>query len=134
MDDFPYAATTRGVTVKVAPAFLADQSAPEEGKFLWAYHVRIENGADLDVQVIDRRWVIVDGSGRIEEVQGTGVVGEQPVIAPGSAFDYVSGCPLPTPSGMMHGSYGMIDARGQSFEAEIPVFSLDSPFQPIVVN
>ena len=124
---FPYAATTRGVTVRVAPSYLADQSDPRAGRWVWAYHIRMENDGERAVQLISRHWVITDGHGRIEEVEGPGVVGEQPVIEPGRSYDYVSGCPLPTPSGIMHGTYRMVDADGIAFDVAIPIFSLDSP-------
>ncbi len=124
---FNYAATTRGVTVRVAPSYLADQSDPAGGRWVWAYHIRIENGSDETVQLLSRHWIITDGRGRIEEVEGPGVVGEQPVIEPGRSFDYVSGCPLPTPSGIMRGTYRMVDAGGRSFDIAVPPFSLDSP-------
>jgi len=124
---FPYAATTRGVTVRVAPTFLAEQSEPEEGRWAWAYHVRLENEGEAAVQLLSRHWIITDASGRVEEVRGPGVVGEQPVIEPGRSFDYVSGCPLPTPSGLMRGTYQMVDADGDRFDVQIPAFSLDSP-------
>lgn len=124
---FNYAATTRGITVRVAPSFLADQSDPMAGRWVWAYHIRIENDSDEAVQLLSRHWMITDGRGRVEEVEGPGVVGEQPVIAPGRSFDYVSGCPLPTPSGIMRGSYQMVDAAGHPFDIAIPPFSLDSP-------
>jgi ApaG protein len=124
---FPYAATTRDVTVRVAPSYLPDQSDPMAGRWVWAYHIRLENDGDGAVQLISRHWVITDGHGRVEEVEGPGVVGEQPVIEPGRSFDYVSGCPLPTPSGIMQGSYRMVDAEGAVFDVAIPPFSLDSP-------
>ena len=124
---FNYAATTRGVTVRVAPSYLPDQSDPAAGRWVWAYHIRIENESDETVQLLSRHWIITDGRGRIEEVEGPGVVGEQPVIEPGRSFDYVSGCPLSTPSGIMRGTYQMVDADGRPFEIAIPPFSLDSP-------
>lgn len=130
---FPYAATTSGVTVRVAPRYLDEQSDPEAGRFAWSYHVRIENGGDVDVQLIARHWIIIDGAGRVEEVRGEGVVGEQPLIAPGGSFDYVSGCPLATASGTMHGSYAMA-ARETLFEVAIPLFSLDSPGERRVLH
>ena len=130
---FPYAATTAGVTVRVAPSYLPDQSDPEAARFVWAYHIRIENGSARDVQLIARHWIITDARGRIEEVQGEGVVGEQPLIAPGGAYDYVSGCPLTTASGTMHGSYAMA-AEGDLFEVAIPAFSLDSPHARTSLN
>ena len=123
---FPYAQTTAGVTVRVAPSYLPDQSDPDAARYVWAYHIRVENGSRRDVQLIARHWIIVDARGRTEEVQGEGVVGEQPIIAPGGAYDYVSGCPLATASGTMHGSYAMA-ADGELFEVAIPLFSLDSP-------
>jgi len=122
---FDYAATTRGVTVRVNPRFLPEQSDPANGQWVWSYHIRIENRSGHPVQLIARHWVITDGDGDVEEVKGEGVVGEQPVIADDGAFDYVSGCPLPTPSGTMHGSYAMIGDKGM-FEAAIPKFLLDS--------
>lgn len=130
---FPYAATTQDVTVRVNPSYLPDQSDPESARFVWAYHVRIENGSSRDVQLIARHWIITDARGRTEEVQGEGVVGDQPLIAPGGAYDYVSGCPLATPSGTMHGSYAMA-AEGDLFEVAIPMFSLDSPHARTSLN
>jgi ApaG protein len=124
---FPYAATTRGVTVRVSPSYLPDQSDPMAGRWVWAYHIRLENDGGVAVQLISRHWIITDGRGRVEEVQGPGVVGEQPVIEPGRSFDYVSGCPLSTPSGIMRGTYQMVDGSGASFDVAIPAFSLDSP-------
>lgn len=124
---FPYAATTRDVTVRVAPSYLPDQSEPTVGRWVWAYHIRLENDGERSVQLISRHWIITDGRGRVEEVQGPGVVGEQPVIEPGRSYDYVSGCPLPTPSGIMRGTFQMVDAGGASFDVDIPAFSLDSP-------
>ncbi len=123
---FPYAATTSGITVRVAPRYLDEQSDPEAGEFAWSYHVRVENDTADNVQLLSRHWIITDGRGRTEEVRGDGVVGEQPVIAPGGAFDYVSGCPLPTPNGTMVGSYTMA-TRETLFEIAIPLFSLDQP-------
>ncbi|MBV8972089.1 MAG: Co2+/Mg2+ efflux protein ApaG [Sphingomonadaceae bacterium] len=130
---FPYAATTAGVTVRVAPRYLDEQSDPDAGAWAWSYHIRIENGTDDDVQLLARHWIITDARGRVEQVRGPGVVGEQPVIAPGEAFDYVSGCPLPTPSGTMVGTYTMA-TRERLFEVAIPLFSLDTPDARRVVN
>ena len=130
---FPYAETTAGVTVRVNPSYLPDQSDPESARFVWAYHIRIENGSNRDVQLIARHWIITDARGRTEEVQGEGVVGDKPLIAPGGAYDYVSGCPLATPSGTMHGSYAMA-AEGDLFEVAIPLFSLDSPHARTSLN
>lgn len=130
---FPYAATTAGVTVRVAPRYLDEQSDPEAGEYAWSYHIRVENGTADDVQLLGRHWIITDGRGHVEEVRGEGVVGEQPIIPPGGAFDYVSGCPLPTPNGTMAGSYAMA-SRESLFEVAIPLFSLDRPDARRVVN
>jgi len=121
-----YQAETDGVVVRVTPTFLSQQSDPDEGRWVCAYAVEIENLRDGPVQLLTRHWIITDALGRTEEVRGPGVVGEQPVIAPGKAHAYSSGCPLGTPSGMMVGSYGMIDASGAVLEVAIPAFSLDS--------
>lgn len=126
---FMYERSTRGIKVAVKPAFLDDQSDPEEGQFLWSYTVTIENTGDEPVQLVSRYWHITDGFGRFQEVRGPGVVGAQPVIAPGQAFQYTSGCPLPTSSGHMVGRYQMKTASGEDFEAEIPAFLLESPHE-----
>lgn len=123
-----FEAVTRGIHVHVTPRYLADESEPESRRYFWAYTVRIHNGGDARVQLLSRHWQIVDGNGRFEEVRGDGVVGEQPVIDPGAAFEYTSGCPLTTPDGTMSGSYRMaLLATGETFEAEIPAFALTSP-------
>jgi ApaG protein len=124
-----YERTTRGVRVAVQPAFLDDQSDPSEGQFLWAYTVTIENNGPESVQLMSRHWRITDGQGHTQEVRGPGVVGAQPVIAPGQSFQYTSGCPLPTASGYMTGRYQMQSASGEAFEAEIPPFLLESPHE-----
>ena len=124
---FPHSATTRNVTVRVSVSFLPEQSEPARGRWFWSYHVRIENEGPMAVQLISREWLISDGRGGRHEVQGEGVVGEQPVIEPGAAFDYVSGCPLSTPSGWMEGRYHMVGADGSSFPIEIPRFPLVAP-------
>ena len=124
---FPYSETTGGVTIRVAVSFLPEQSEPARGRWFWAYHVRIENEGGKAVQLISREWLISDGRGGRHEVQGEGVVGEQPVIEPGQSFDYVSGCPLNTPTGAMEGRYHMIDADGSAFAAIIPRFALVAP-------
>ena len=122
-----YSKTTRSVTVTVVPEYLEEQSKPEEGHFVWAYHVTIENRSEQTVQLLTRYWRIVDGTGRAQEVRGPGVVGEQPVLRPGESFEYTSGTPLPTPSGFMVGSYQMTTMDGSRFDVAIPAFSLDSP-------
>lgn len=124
---FPHAATTRGVTVRVSASYLPDQSQPDAGRWFWAYHVRIENDGDVPVQLLTRYWIIRDGNGVTQEVRGEGVIGEQPVIAPGDSYDYVSGCPLGTQYGTMEGSYQMVAEDGSSFDAVIPRFQLTVP-------
>jgi ApaG protein len=118
---------TRGVTVRVRTNFLPDQSSPERGRYVWAYGVEIENRGGEAIQLISRRWIITDALNRTEEVNGPGVVGEQPHIKPGEAYRYTSACPLATPSGVMRGTYGMVTPQGDSFDAAIPEFSLDLP-------
>jgi ApaG protein len=124
---FPHSATTNDVTVRVSVSFLPEQSEPGKGRWFWAYHVRIENGARRPVQLISREWTIVDGRGGLHEVAGEGVVGEQPVIDPGQSFDYVSGCPLNTPNGFMEGRYHMVGTDGRTFAVAIPRFPLTAP-------
>lgn len=124
---FPNAATTDGVTVRVSVSYLPEQSEPERGRWFWAYHIRLENEGDETVQLLTRHWVITDGRGARHSVEGEGVVGEQPVIEPGASFDYVSGCPLATPSGAMQGNYRMVREDGAIFDVEIPRFSLFAP-------
>ncbi len=129
-----YTETTRSIQVTVQPIYLEEQSAPDEQRFVWAYHVRIENQGPETVQLRTRHWRITDGIGRIQEVKGAGVVGEQPVLEPGGSFEYTSGTPLPTPSGFMVGSYQMETRSGERFDVAIPAFSLDSPHQSMKVN
>ena len=121
--------TTHGIRVAVKPAYLDDQSDPDDGQFLWSYTVTIENRGSETVQLMSRYWHITDGEGRVQEVRGPGVVGAQPVLAPGQVFQYTSGCPLPTSSGFMTGRYQMRSASGEAFEAEIPAFILESPHE-----
>jgi ApaG protein len=127
---FPYAATTRhgaaAITVRVAPRYLPDQSDDRIPRHIWSYHVRVENHGLEVVQLRDRHWLITDGDGRRETIDGPGVIGQQPFIEPGGAFDYVSGCPLRTPSGTMQGHYGMAAESG-GFDAAIPAFALEHP-------
>ena len=129
-----YTETTRAITVTVQPIYLEDQSAPDQSQFVWAYHVRIENKGEEAVQLRNRYWRITDALGRVQEVRGAGVVGEQPMLRPGQTFEYTSGTPLPTPSGIMTGSYEMEGSNGEKFSVAIPAFSLDSPHQQIRVN
>lgn len=124
---FAHAAETRGIAVRVQVNYLAEQSEPARGRWFWAYHIRIENRGHASVQLLTRHWVITDGRGARHSVEGEGVVGEQPVIAPGASFDYVSGCPLSTPTGSMQGSYHMIGEDGEAFDVAIPKFPLFAP-------
>ena len=129
-----YAKTTRAITVTVQPSFLDDQSVPAENHYVWAYRVRIENKGPETVKLVSRHWRITDALGRLQEVQGAGVVGEQPVLHPGDNFEYTSGTPLTTPSGIMVGSYQMETSAGERFDIDVPAFSLDSPHQPVRLN
>lgn len=122
-----YETRTRDVVVRVICNYLPDQSDPLERQWVWAYMVEIENHGSETVQLISRHWVITDALNRVEEVQGPGVVGEQPILNPGEAFRYSSACPLPTPSGVMRGSYRMATDGGEIFDVETPQFSLDLP-------
>ncbi len=133
--DPEYHATTDGIAVSVRTFYLEDQSEPDEGKWVWAYRVRIENHGRETVQLLRRTWRITDAHGRMQVVQGAGVVGEQPVLEPGEAFEYTSGTPLDTASGFMVGTYHMVrTASAQQFDVAIPAFSLDSPGQPSQVH
>jgi len=129
-----YEATTGALTVRVRPEYLQDQSDEDERRWVWAYHIDIENRGPETVQLLARHWVITDGVGRVEEVKGLGVVGKQPTLKPGERFSYSSGCPLSTPSGLMAGAYRMVSDRGHQFDIVIPTFSLDIPGERRVVN
>ncbi len=120
---------TQNITVEVEPEYLPGESHPEDSYFVWAYHVTLTNHGEHSVQLINRYWKITDGEGIVNEVRGSGVVGEQPVVRPGEAFQYSSGTYLDTPSGIMGGYYEMIDEEGDHFKIVIPTFSLDSPQQ-----
>lgn len=120
-------AVTRGVRVRVRSQYLAERSDPDAGQWTFAYTVTIANEGDQTVQLMTRHWIITDANGRVEEVKGPGVVGEQPVLPPGGSFEYTSACPLQTPVGSMHGSYQMQTAGGERFDARIAPFSLSRP-------
>ncbi len=121
-----YRTATRNIEVSVTPRFLPERSSPDNGYFFWAYTIEITNRGPETVQLKTRHWRITDANGRQQEVRGAGVVGETPVLEPGKSFEYTSGVPLPTSSGFMAGTYGMVTANGERFEIEIPAFSLDS--------
>jgi ApaG protein len=130
-----FTAVTRGLRVTVRTFYLADQSNPDESRYVWAYRVRIANEGRETVQLMKRSWYITDSLARTQHVHGDGVVGEQPVLEPGEAFEYTSGTPLATPSGFMRGVYHMVmPATGETFDAEIPAFSLDSPHGQVTLN
>jgi ApaG protein len=129
-----YRATTRHIQVTVTPRFIEEQSSAASNEYFWAYTVEIVNRGSETVQLKTRHWRITDALGRIQEVRGAGVIGEQPVLEPGGSFEYTSGVPLQTPSGFMEGSYGMVTEAGASFDIEIPVFSLDSPMTERTIN
>lgn len=130
----PYRANTLGIVVSVEPIYLEDRSSPEDSKYFWAYRVNIENQGRETVRLISRHWMISNARGELTEVKGPGVVGEQPVLAPGESFDYTSGAPLDTASGMMGGAYQMESESGELFDIEIPTFSLDRPDEGVVLN
>ena len=129
-----YSETTKSIRVTVVPVFLDEHSSPEDAKYVWAYEVKIENLGDETVQLINRHWSITNSLGQTETVRGPGVVGEQPILKPGDYFEYTSGAPLSTPSGLMMGTYQMEDNDGKVFDVCIPAFSLDSPHQTVQVN
>jgi ApaG protein len=120
--------------VKVIRRFLPERSSPENGYYFWAYTITLTNLGGETVQLKTRHWRITDGQGRLQEVRGAGVVGEEPVLKPGQNFEYTSGVPLPTASGFMTGTYGMISAAGEAFDIEIPAFSLDLPQRRRTIN
>ena len=124
-----YVQETRGVRIKVKPDYLQEESDPDANRYVWAYTIEIENLGAEPIQLMTREWRITDALGRTEIVRGDGVVGEQPVIKPGGRYSYRSGAPLATPSGFMVGRYGMRAADGGAFDADIPAFALDTPFQ-----
>jgi ApaG protein len=128
MGKTPYEAETDGIVVRVTPSFLEDESHPEEHRFIWAYHIEIENKGERTVQLQTRHWRITDRDGRVQEVNGVGVVGKTPVLRPGDTFEYSSGAPLSVPSGMMQGAYRLTDEKGELIEVRIPLFALDSPY------
>ena len=123
-----YEETTRSIRITVKSFFLDERSSPEDEHYVFAYQVKIENQGAETVQLRNRYWKITDGYGQQQEVRGEGVVGQQPVLNPGESYEYTSGTPLGTPSGIMVGSYEMVTSEGESFDAAVPAFSLDSPY------
>jgi ApaG protein len=129
-----YRAVTRNIEVEVEPFYMPERSDPDENRYVWAYRVTIANRSEEWVQLLSRYWRITDEVGRVEEVQGPGVVGEQPELDPGDSYQYTSGCPLSTPSGVMVGHYTMRNTEGELFDVAIPAFSLDLPGTMRTVN
>jgi ApaG protein len=129
-----YRAVTRNIAVTVTPRFVPERSSPENGYFFWAYTIEISNLGENTVQLKTRHWRITDALGRVQEVRGAGVVGEEPVLKGGQSFEYTSGVPLPTPSGFMVGTYGMVTPGGEHFDIEIPAFSLDASYSERTIN
>jgi ApaG protein len=129
-----YRAVTRQIEVTVEPNFMPKRSSVEKREYFWSYTIVITNTGAETVQLRTRHWIITDATGRQENVRGKGVVGEQPVLAPGERFEYTSGVPLPTASGFMTGRYQMISESGEQFEIDVPMFSLDSPDSKRVLN
>lgn len=125
-----YSAVTRNIIVTVKPFYMEDRSEPDENRYVWGYRVTIDNQSDDAVKLLSRYWNITDGGGKVEEVRGDGVVGEQPELDPGDSYQYTSGCPLSTPSGFMVGRYTMQTKSGEEFDIAIPAFSLDLPGKP----
>ncbi len=128
MTVFSYEADTDGIRVRVRPQWLAGESAPSQGRFVWAYQIEIENASDAIWTLTRRFWKIIDAAGQTQTVEGEGVVGQQPRLEPGNIFRYTSGVPLSVPSGMMGGYYTMQGDHGEQIKAEVPTFSLDSPY------
>ena len=129
-----YRAITKEIAVSVVPTYLEAQSSPDSSQYFWAYRVIIENQGPETVQLVSRHWMIMNARGELTEVKGLGVVGEQPVLKPGESYEYTSGAPLNTPSGMMGGTYQMESESGEQFNVEIPTFSLDRPNQGALLN
>lgn len=129
-----YQEMTRQICVAVEPIFLPDESSHENGHYMWAYRVRIENRGEEVVQLVSRHWKITNAHGEVTEVRGRGVVGAQPWLKPGESFDYTSGTPLSTPFGTMGGEYQMTTSEGEEFEVVIPTFKLQSPFARNMLN
>jgi ApaG protein len=119
--------TTRGIRIQVKSTYLPDRSSPREDQYLFSYHIRISNVGEETAQLISREWIITSAEGEVERVKGPGVVGEQPVLQPGASFEYTSYCPLKTAVGSMQGTYQMVTADGETFDAVIEPFTLAAP-------
>jgi len=126
--------STHGIRIEATAVFSAADSDPTEPNFVFHYTIEISNHGDAAAQLVSRHWIITDATGHQENVRGEGVVGEQPVLAPGERFEYTSGVPLRTASGFMTGRYQMVSESGEKFEIDVPTFSLDSPDNKRVLN
>jgi ApaG protein len=124
---FTSEAITRGIRIRVQSAYIPERSSPDEQQWFFVYKVQIANEGNETAQLVSRHWIITDANGHVEEVKGPGVVGEQPVLAPGESFEYTSACPLPTPFGSMHGTYQMVSTTGARFDIRVAPFSLSAP-------
>ena len=129
-----YRALTRDIEVTVEPYYLEEQSDPDDSRYVWGYRIIIANHSGLAIRLMTRYWHITDENGQVDEVSGPGVIGEQPLLNPGDTYEYSSGCPLDTPSGVMFGHYSMEAEGGETFDVAIPAFSLDSPGLLRVLN
>lgn len=129
-----YRALTRGIEVVVEPYYIEEQSDPDDSRYVWGYRIVIANNSRTTIRLVNRHWIITDENGVIDEVSGPGVVGEQPSLDPGDTYEYSSGCPLDTPSGLMYGHYEMQAEDGEIFNVTIPAFSLDLPGLQRVLN
>lgn len=127
MSQSVHARDERGISVSVRSEYLAEPSSPSDQRYVFAYHIRIENQGKRTVRLLTRHWIITNSESRVQEVRGDGVIGEQPLLAPGEFFEYTSGTVIETPVGSMHGSYGMLDEIGERFESPIPAFTLAIP-------
>lgn len=129
-----FSKTTHAIEVTATPQFLDQHSEPDDDHYVWAYTIQLENKGGETVQLLNRHWKITDAHGLTQEVQGPGVIGEQPVLKPGDSFRYTSGTSLTTASGIMLGQYEMVDPQGKHFHIDVPAFSLDSPYEMVRPN
>jgi ApaG protein len=125
---FTSEALTRDIRVSVTAEYAPDRSRPQQQRWFFLYTITIANESADTVQLLSRHWIITDGDGQVEEVRGPGVVGQQPVLSPGEAFTYTSGCPLTTPFGLMKGTYHMVTREGEPFDVAIAPFTLSEPY------
>ncbi len=129
-----YSSVTHSISVDVEPSYLEQESDADQDRYFWKYRIIIKNNGPFVVQLLTRYWHITDALGRVQEVRGDGVVGETPTLPPGASFEYSSGCPLSTPSGIMSGSFQMAREDGIMLDIEVPAFSLDIPGRHTALN